>query len=209
LTGRTKTEKESESVVGIFVHQSLQYAPIGLEEFCIDQITEVCVIKFYHSTNNICILTVYRVPTGNLLHFLNSLEVILNRIHTRSIRIILCGDININYLDDTGNNKPRLNSLLASCHLSSIVDFPTRVSSTSATTIDNIFINRNTNETFSITSLPNGLSDHDAQLLILSNTSFLNSSSSSVTRRLINEHTIIEFKKSLSCEYNNLIQTMI
>jgi hypothetical protein len=158
--------------IGIFVHKSLQYVPTDLEEFCIDQIIEACAIKLYHSTDNICILTVYRAPTGNCLHFLNSLEVILNRIHTRSIKIILCGDININYLDDTGSNKPRLNTLLASYHLSSIVNFPTRVSGTSATAIDNIFINRNTNETFSIILLPNRLSDHDAQLLTLSNMSF-------------------------------------
>jgi hypothetical protein len=98
--------------VGIFVHQSLQYAPIDLEEFCVDKIIEVCAIKLYHSIDNICILTVYKAPTGNFLHILNSLEIILNRIHTRSIKIILYGDININYLDDTGINKSRLNSLL-------------------------------------------------------------------------------------------------
>jgi hypothetical protein len=55
--------------IDIFVHQSLQYEPIDLEEFCIDQIIDVCAIKLYHSTDNICILTVYRVPTGNFLHF--------------------------------------------------------------------------------------------------------------------------------------------
>jgi hypothetical protein len=142
------TKSMKNGGVGIFVNQSLQYAPIDLEEFCIDKIIEVCAIKLYHSTDNICILTVYRAPTGHFLHFLNSLEAILNRIHTRSIEIILCGDINIKYLDYTGSNKPRLNSLLASYHLGSIVNFPTRVSSISATAIDNIFINRNTNEHF-------------------------------------------------------------
>jgi hypothetical protein len=58
--------------VGIFVHQSLQYVPIDLEEFCIDQIIEVCAIKLYHSTDNICILTVYRPLTRNFCTFLNS-----------------------------------------------------------------------------------------------------------------------------------------
>jgi hypothetical protein len=109
-----------------------------------DQTTEVCAMKLYHPSDNICILTVYRAPAGNFIHFLNTLEAIINRIYTKSKNIILCGDININYLDDTGNNKIRLVSLLASYHLTSIADFPTRVSNTSATEIDNVFINRNT-----------------------------------------------------------------
>jgi hypothetical protein len=58
------------------------------------------------------------------------------------------------------DNKIRLVSLLASYHLSSIMDFPTRVSNTSATAVDNIFINKNINTTFSITPPHNGLSDH-------------------------------------------------
>jgi hypothetical protein len=166
-----------------------------------DQTIEVCAVKLYHPSGNICILTVYRAPSGNFIHFLNILEAIFNRIHMRIKNIILYGDINVNYLDDMANNKIRLASLLASYHLTSIVDFPTRVSNTSATLIDNIFINRNTNKTFSITPLPNGLSDHDAQLLTLSRAPFLNFSSSSVTRRLINDNTIIEFKNNLSTEY--------
>jgi hypothetical protein len=54
---------------------------------------------------------------------------------------------------------------------------------------------------FSIIPLPNGLSDHDAQLITLSNISFLNSSSSSLTRRSIDQYTIMEFKMNLSFEY--------
>jgi hypothetical protein len=70
-----------------------------------------------------------------------------------------------------------------------------------ATAIDSIFIDRNIIKTFSITPLPNGLSDHNVQLLTLSNISILNSSSSSVTRRSINEYTTMEFKMNLRCEY--------
>jgi hypothetical protein len=75
---------------------------------------------------------------GNFLYFLNSLEAILNKMYTKSINI-LCGDININYLDDEDTNKLKLNSLPASYHLCSIVDFPTRVTSTSGTAINNFF----------------------------------------------------------------------
>jgi endonuclease/exonuclease/phosphatase family metal-dependent hydrolase len=129
-------------------------------------------MKLYNPSDNICILTVYRAPMVNVIHFLNILEAICNRIHIKSKNVILCGDINMNYLDDMDNNKIRMVSLLASYHLTSIVDFPTRVSNTSATANDNIFINRNVNKTFSIFPLHNGLSDHDAKLLTLGKTPF-------------------------------------
>jgi hypothetical protein len=80
------------------------------------------------------------------------------------------------------------------------VDFPTRVTSTSANAIDNFFIDRHRNETYSITSLPNGLSDHDAQILTLNNILLVSSTRSVVIRRLINEYTIMEFKMNLSYE---------
>jgi hypothetical protein len=41
--------------VDIFIHQSLQYTPFNLEEFCIDQVVEVCAMKLYQPSNNICI----------------------------------------------------------------------------------------------------------------------------------------------------------
>jgi hypothetical protein len=141
-------------------------------------------VKLHHHINNICILTVYRAPTGNFTCFLNSLETILNKLYTKSINIILC-DVNINYLDDSGTNKLKLNALLTTYHLCSIVDFPTRIASTSATAIDNFFIDKHRNEISSITSLPNGLLDHGSQLLTLNNILLLESSSYPVIRRLI------------------------
>jgi hypothetical protein len=125
---------------------------------------------------------------------------ILNRIYTNSLNIILCGDININYLDDASTNKQKLNSLLASYNLCSIVDFPTRVVNISATAIDNFIIDKHRNEIFSINSLPNGLSDHDAQILTLNNIKLLNPSNYPVIRRDINEFTISEFKLNLNYE---------
>jgi hypothetical protein len=55
--------------VSIFAHQILQCSPIDLEEFCTDQEIEVCAVKLHHHINNICILTVYRAPTGNYTYF--------------------------------------------------------------------------------------------------------------------------------------------
>jgi arginine deiminase len=49
------------------------------------------------------------------------------------------------------------------------VDFPTRTNNSSSIAIDNIFIDKYKNTIFTINPLPNRLSDHDAQILILHN----------------------------------------
>jgi exonuclease III len=55
--------------LSIFILQNLQFTHIDLDEFCTDQEIEICAVKLHNFSTNICILTVYRSPTGNFLHF--------------------------------------------------------------------------------------------------------------------------------------------
>jgi hypothetical protein len=116
-----------------------------------------------------------------------------------SINLIICGDFNINYLVNT-NTKLQLDSLLLSYDLYNTVDFPTRISNYSSTAIDNIFIDKFKNVNFTIKPLPNGLSDHDAQILILHDIKIQNLETYHYTKKLINDFTISEFQLNLSCE---------
>ena len=109
-------------------------------------------------------MCIYRPPTGNFTTFLMHLEAILPQLHTNASNLIVCGDINVNYLHYS-RNKSLLNSLLASFNLHSAVNFPRRISNISWTTIDNIFIDKNKNKDYSIIPIWNGLSDHDAQII--------------------------------------------
>jgi len=81
-----------------------------------------------------------------------------------------------------------------------IVDFPTSISNCSSTAIDNIFIDKFKNTNFTIKPLPNGLSDYDAQILILHDIKIQNLKAPNYTKRLTNEFTISEFKLNLSYE---------
>jgi hypothetical protein len=47
------------------------------------------------------------------------------------------------------------------------VSFPTRITNTSSSAIDNIFVDKSSN--YTIKPYVNGLSDHNTQLLILNN----------------------------------------
>jgi hypothetical protein len=75
---------------------------------------------------------------------------------------IICGDIN--YLK-VSEDKTHLDNILLSYNLISITNFPTRVQNASSTAIDNIFIDVTQYESYAVTPITNGLSDHDAQFL--------------------------------------------
>jgi exonuclease III len=52
-------------------------------------------------SNSFTIICIYRSPTGNFFYFLHQLETILNKIYKTSSEVILCGDLNINCLNDS------------------------------------------------------------------------------------------------------------
>jgi exonuclease III len=184
--------------VGIFVHNTLSYTPIDLAEYCNEQGFEACALKLKASNSVFCILCIYRPPSGNGT-FLPILESLLNKLYTNSNNVIICGDINTDYLKNS-NHTTKLNTLLATYNLHSIVNFPTRVTKHSSTAIDNIFMNKSININYTIESLINGLSDHDAQILILQNINIRCQKIQPIITRQINETTIAQFKLQLSEE---------
>jgi hypothetical protein len=56
----------------------------------------------------------------------NKLDVILRKLYTTTLEYIIYGDINIDYLVD-GDGKSRLEALLKTYNLTSVVNFPTCV----------------------------------------------------------------------------------
>jgi exonuclease III len=86
---------------------------INLDEFCKEQVIKACAVKINLLFLTICIISIYGSLTGNFLQFLHTLDSILNFLHNNTIEIIICGDFNINYLNDNDKNS-KLNNLLLS-----------------------------------------------------------------------------------------------
>ena len=78
------------------------------------------------------------------------------------------------------------------------VSFPRRVTNTSSSAIDNIFVDRRSN--YTINPYVNGFSEHDAQLLILNTLEQLVSINKPMYIRNVNNFTIVEFLSLLSKE---------
>jgi hypothetical protein len=114
--------------------------------------------------------------------------------------IIICGDVNVNYLQES-DKKSQLNAPLKSYNLFSIVRFPTRTYNNSSSVIDNIVIDTTKIDTYEVIPVINGLSDHDAQIINL-NTLYNNKlhEYQDYFRRNINKYSMAEFQNSLSYE---------
>ena len=134
---------------------------------CKEQRIEICALKLSFGTLNICVLTLYRAPSGNISSFLHKPHTILQLLYMPMLHHIICGDINTNYLKES-EDKTRLDNILLTYNLISIINFPTRLQNTSSTAIDNIFIDVSQFESYTVTPITNGLSGHDAQLLKIS-----------------------------------------
>jgi hypothetical protein len=63
------------------------------------------------------------------------------------------------------NKKTQLENLLSMFNLIDTVHFPTRITNTSFSTIDNILVDKRSS--YTIKPQINGFSDHDAQLLMI------------------------------------------
>jgi len=151
----------------VFVYLSkknLKYSNIDLDKYCKDQDIEVFVLKIKSTFFSVCIMAVYRAPTGNFNLFLHRLDDIIKTLYKVDLQLIICGDINIDYLTDNDKHRQR-DAVLLTYNLSATVYFPTRSQGYSNIAIDNIFMDTYKFINFTLSPLHNGLLDHDAQVL--------------------------------------------
>jgi len=117
--------------------------------------------------------------------------------YNNKTEFVICGDININYLDNC-KKRQQLDALLKTYNLIGTVSFLTRKANASTTAIDNIFITRTKN--YIINPHINGLSDYEAQILVIENTVPTKQRNNITTKRDINDQSILEFQLLLSHE---------
>ena len=148
-------------------------------------------------SKNVIVFCAYRAPGGNLDYFLEQLDCILNWLDNPKTEYIICGDLNINFIGNN-NKKIKVENLLNTYNLIGTVSFPTRVTNSSYSAMDNIFVDRKNN--YTIRPHINGLSDHDAQLITLKDLFQTVDTAQPIIIRNINKSSIAEFLNLLSVE---------
>jgi len=160
---------------------------------------EICAVKLHILSHTIIKITVYRSPTVNIAYIINNLKAALNQVHNNTVDIILCGDFNINYFNDN-QNKQAVNSLLPTYRIYSIIDLATRFQNISHTMVDKIYIYKFKNENYSVYSLINSLSYHNAQILSLSTIILPDYRNEIYAHMKISKHSLNKFQTCLNYE---------
>ena len=162
------------------------------------------------SKNNTLIGTIYRPPGASTVEgFTDHLDELLSKISKEKKRVILTGDANINLLKYS-QHVPSASFLdmLLSYGMVPKITVPTRVTHSTATLIDHIFVNEGQNVKSSLVgTLETCMSDHYMNFIFLKNESNL-TGPKTVTYRPYTEKNIIKLKNALSNqEFHELYST--
>ena len=141
----------------------------------LDKTFECAALKL--NVNNVIyyILCLYRAPLSDITTFFLQLEKCLTLLFNNNLcfKIIICGDLNINYLIKS-NETTELMDLVTSFYIKPVFNEPTRFCDKSSTAIDYIFTNFN-DDLVEKNIIHTGLSDHSAQQITFNITTYKNS----------------------------------
>jgi pyrimidine deaminase RibD-like protein len=84
----------------IFVHEDLDLVSTSLDKYCKEKHIEVCAVRLKITLIQLIILAIYRTPSGNFTNFWKNFDSILNTWYSNKIKFVICGDINIKYLEN-------------------------------------------------------------------------------------------------------------
>jgi hypothetical protein len=146
----------------IFVKKELNVREITfLNDLCCEKNFELSVVETVEF--KWLLICIYRSPHSDFRIFLDKLETLVDRIHKKRKKLIICGDWNINLLQES-EQAQTLENILVSYDLVNTVTVPTRVTGSSESLIDLMITNINFSKNF--TEIVNmGFSDHLAQIL--------------------------------------------
>lgn len=124
---------------------------------------EYTAIHYKINSNKLIIVCIYRSPCGSFAVFIEKLLHLLESLMVYSCSLVLCGDFNMDFSVPSQQVDDTLN-LLISFNLRPLVNEATRITPDSATLLDNIFTDLNS-DSIRATVGDSGLSDHCYQLM--------------------------------------------
>jgi hypothetical protein len=160
-----------------------------------EKVFEISVVELFDI--GAILACIYRSPDSDLYEFLHKVELFISKVSSKGKRLILCGDLNVYFLQYTGKLL-NLQNLLFMNNLINIVKSPTTISNHSTSLIDVIIVNNIKNEIFSV-NLGLGYSDHLAQLLFIKPKK-LQYGPITICKRHFTENSVEEFQHLLQKE---------
>ena len=157
-------------------------------------------LKLKSKNNTYIAGSIYRHPNGNTSHFIDSLEIQLNKIDKKSTCII-AGDINIDLIKQQNKNVNLYIETLLEHNFQPVICIPTRITDNSATIIDHINVRipkHQIHNKISSGNLISDISDHLPNFFIIDLESITTKERPLI--RLYNEKNIKNFKRNIQYE---------
>lgn len=161
---------------------------------------EFCACSYFVNKFKFLVIGMYRSPSSDVNVFLDRLQILIDYFGKKFDNIIVGGDINIDVLKNDRKHK-LLKETLEGLNMRYLVDFPTRVTETSKTAIDNFLIKNIKSCNLKVEGIITCLSDHDGQLLgITNNNLVINSSPIKQEIRKFSRENLTYFSRLLTKE---------
>lgn len=125
--------------VGIWIKDCIRAKPIDVNLYCIEQHAEMCAIRFSKDKSIYVLVNCYRSPSGDEKLFFNNLNALLEDLYNTNVNFIITGDFNFDAY--ASPHFRYLCNVLSGFNCKHVVRWPTRVTQTSCTIIDQIFYN--------------------------------------------------------------------
>jgi hypothetical protein len=94
--------------VCIFVEKDQCFNKTDISHHCKEQDLEICAVQLETKTSNLIILSLYGVPSDDFHQFLRGLDATLKYLYNPKTEFLICGDINIDCLNEN-NQKNKIN----------------------------------------------------------------------------------------------------
>lgn len=193
----SRTTKKSGGVA-MFIDNTIDYKLLSDVSSIKDSIESLFVEISVNRTDCMIIGCIYRPPNSDIGEFFNEMTILLNYpVIAKAKYSAVLGDFNIDLLDSLKSATRTFLNMMHAHFYSPTIDKPTRVTETSATLIDNFFVN-NLKIDRSTGILYSDISDHYPIILKLDLNITKNRPPKFVSKRIFNTKNTADFIRSLS-----------
>ena len=146
--------------VGLYMNSDLEFRV--RPDLCINSvhIETLCIELLLHNAPNVILCCVYRPPSEDISLFNVDILKLLGLMDTggaRGLPVMIAGDFNIDIIKSPSNDF--FNNMLQHSYLP-VITVPTRITDTSSTLIDNIFVRCNSYNNLKTCVIYTDISDH-------------------------------------------------
>ena len=186
--------------VGLLIRDNLKFRTLPDLKLDIES-SESIFIEIKGNQHNIVVGSVYRPPNTSIHNFVKSYSNLCHQLQPYH-HVIIGMDHNLDLLKSSMHTQMQqfLEATLENSLIPTITK-PTRVTQSSATLIDNIFLKSELHETHQSKILIDNISDHYPSLLLMENPNLTKKAPCKVKKRKVGQNEITSIKSKLS-RYN-------